>query len=73
MQVRGDDHICILFFSLAFVNNCCFRYEPNTTAAIILTGQEEDEAEMAALEVCREAEVSMIVRQSVDQEAPQYL
>lgn len=47
-------------------------YEPATTAAIILTrGTEEDEE--AALEVCKEAEISMVVRQSVQQTPSRYI
>ena len=39
------------------------RYEPESTAAIILTGGDE-ESEEVALEVCREAEITEVVRQS---------
>jgi len=48
-------------------------YEPATTAAIILTGKENEEAEAAAAEVCKEAEISEIVKQSVDRKPTAYL
>jgi hypothetical protein len=48
------------------------RYEPDTTAAIILTGGDE-EAEAAAAEVCREAEITVVVKQSEDGEPTTYL
>lgn len=48
------------------------RYEPDTTAAIILTGGDE-EAEAAAAEVCREAEITVVVKQSEEAEPTTYL
>ena len=49
-------------------------YEPETTAALILTGPEDGgEAEAAALAVCKEAEITEVVRQSVEQEPTKYL
>ncbi|KAF6252479.1 hypothetical protein COO60DRAFT_1704250 [Scenedesmus sp. NREL 46B-D3] len=47
-------------------------YDPETTAAVILTGGDE-EAEAAALEVCKEAEITAIVRDSQPAAPPVYL
>ncbi|WIA14950.1 hypothetical protein OEZ85_001661 [Tetradesmus obliquus] len=47
-------------------------YDPEATAAIILTGGDE-EAEAAALEVCKEAEVTAIVSDSQAAAPPVYL
>ena len=48
------------------------RYEPDTTAAIILTGGDK-EAEAAAAEVCREAEIGVVVKQSEEAVPTSYL
>lgn len=50
-------------FSDMFDDDETLMYEPESTAAIILTGGDE-ESEEAALEVCREAEITEVVRQS---------
>ena len=48
-------------------------YEPETTAAIILTGPEGGEGEDAAADVCRDAEIGIVVRQSQEQTPTKYL
>jgi hypothetical protein len=52
--------------------HACCRYEPDTTAAIILTGEDE-EAEAAAAEVCKEAEIGVVVKQSEEVDRTTYL
>eukprot|EP00878_Enallax_costatus_P019396 GHUV01020465.1.p1 GENE.GHUV01020465.1~~GHUV01020465.1.p1 ORF type:complete len:108 (+),score=34.10 GHUV01020465.1:517-840(+) len=47
-------------------------YDPETTAAFILTGGDE-EAEAAALEVCKEAEITTIVLDTKPAAPPVYL
>eukprot|EP00882_Tetradesmus_deserticola_P001057 GHRQ01001144.1.p1 GENE.GHRQ01001144.1~~GHRQ01001144.1.p1 ORF type:complete len:400 (+),score=143.13 GHRQ01001144.1:233-1432(+) len=47
-------------------------YDPATTAAVILTGGDE-EAEAAALEVCKEAEITAIVLESQPAALPVFL
>jgi succinyl-CoA synthetase alpha subunit len=49
------------------------RYDPDSTAAIILTGKEGGEGEDEAAEVCKEAEINVVVRQSVERDPTQYL
>lgn len=49
------------------------RYEPESTAAIILTGSEGGEAEDAAAEVCKEASIEVVVRQAAGRAATVYL
>ncbi len=48
------------------------RYEPASTAAILLTGGDE-ESEEDLLELCKEAEINCIVRQSVEGALTEYL
>ncbi|EFN60149.1 expressed protein [Chlorella variabilis] len=59
-------------FSDMFDDDETLMYEPDTTAAIILTGGDE-EAEAAAAEVCREAEITVVVKQSEEAEPTTYL
>ena len=61
---------CSLSLSLSPLRS---RYEPETTAAIVLTGAEGGEEEEAAVAVCKEAEITTVVRQSVQQEPTGYL
>ncbi|KAL0050332.1 hypothetical protein WJX82_009201 [Trebouxia sp. C0006] len=55
-----------------FDDDDTLMYEPAQTAAIILTGDDE-EAEKAALEVCKEAEITEIAIQSQEMPATDYL
>lgn len=48
------------------------EYEPATTAALIFTGGDED-AEKEALEVCKEAEITVISKDSEQQKPTEYL
>jgi hypothetical protein len=48
------------------------RYEPDSTAAVLLCGGDE-EAEAAAAAACAEAEISVVVRQSQEAEPTNYL
>lgn len=48
------------------------RYEPATTAAVVLCGGDE-EAEAAAAEVCKDAEIASVVLQSAEQQPTVYL
>ncbi|KAK9795189.1 hypothetical protein WJX73_000070 [Symbiochloris irregularis] len=59
-------------FMEMFDNDDTLSYDPFNTAAIILTGNDE-EAEEAALEVCKEAEITEIARDSVEQQPTKYL
>lgn len=59
-------------FQDMFDDDDTLMYEPSMTAAIILTGSDE-EAEAAAVEVCKEAEISIVVKQSEGQVPTQYL
>ncbi|GMH35445.1 hypothetical protein BSKO_03313 [Bryopsis sp. KO-2023] len=59
-------------FQDAFDDDETLIYEPSETAAIILTGGDE-ESEKAALEVCKEAEIGEIVRESDPQDDTVYL
>lgn len=59
-------------FMEMFDNDDTLEYEPASTAAVILTGANE-EAEEAALEVCKEAEITEIARDSIDQTRTIYL
>lgn len=59
-------------FTDMFDNDDTLMYDPATTAAVVVTGMEE-EAEEAALEACKEAEISVIVRQSVEQPETLYI
>lgn len=49
------------------------RYEPEATAAIILTGRDNAEAEEEACEACKAAEINLVVLQSVEQVPTQYI
>jgi hypothetical protein len=59
-------------FSDMFDFDDTLMYEPESTAAIILTGESE-EAEIAALEVCKEAEIEVVVKQREEQKLTRYL
>ncbi|KAL4855062.1 Fruit protein [Chlorella vulgaris] len=59
-------------FADMFDDDETLMYEPDTTAAIILTGDDE-EAEAAAAEVCKEAEIGVVVRQSEEVDRTTYL
>ena len=59
-------------FMEMFDNDDTLAYEPASTAAVILTGNDE-EAEAAALEVCKEAEITEIARDSIEQTPTIYL
>lgn len=59
-------------FSDMFDDDQTLMYEPDTTAALILTGGDE-EAEAAAAEVCREAEITAVVKQSEEAQKTEYL
>jgi hypothetical protein len=51
-------------------------YEPESTAALVLTGFDEEkyeESEKDALDVCKEAEISVVVKQSAEQTPTKYL
>ena len=52
---------------------CVCRYDPETSAAIILTGAEGGEEEEAAMAVCKEAEITNVVKQSEEQPPTKYL
>lgn len=60
-------------FSDMFDDDETLVYDPLTTAALVLTGMEEDEAEAAALEACKEAEIAVVVRQTQGQAPTVYL
>lgn len=60
-------------FQEMFDDDDTLVYEPTSTAAIILTGIDSDEAEESALEVCQEAEIEHIIRQSEEQPPTRYL
>jgi len=49
------------------------RYEPRATAAIILTGLEPNQDEEEAIEACKEAEISLVIRQSEPREPQKYI
>ncbi|PRW60867.1 hypothetical protein C2E21_1253 [Chlorella sorokiniana] len=59
-------------FSDMFDDDQTLMYDPDTTAAIILTGGDQ-EAEDAAAEVCKEAEITVVVKGSAEEEPTQYL
>ncbi|PSC74147.1 hypothetical protein C2E20_2793 [Micractinium conductrix] len=59
-------------FSDMFDDDQTLMYDPDTTAAVILCGADE-EAEAAALEVCREAEITVVVKQSEEAQPTEYL
>ncbi|KAK9822016.1 hypothetical protein WJX74_000790 [Apatococcus lobatus] len=59
-------------FQDMFDDDDTLMYEPESTAAIIFTGGDE-EAEEAALEACKEAEITCIVKDSQQQPPTQYL
>lgn len=56
----------------AFDDDDTFAYTPEYTAAIILTGGDE-EAEKAAREVCKEAEITEVLSDSSQQASAEYL
>lgn len=59
-------------FMELFDNDDSLMYEPETTAALVLTGGDE-EAEAAALEVCKEAEISVITKDTEERAATEFL
>jgi hypothetical protein len=59
-------------FAEMFDDDDTLEYDPTATAAILLCGGDE-EAEAAAAEVAKEAEITIVVRQSVEQPAAVYL
>ncbi|KAL4436125.1 hypothetical protein ABPG77_005573 [Micractinium sp. CCAP 211/92] len=59
-------------FSDMFDDDQTLMYDPDTTAAVILCGDDK-EAEDAAAEVCREAEIGVVVRQSEEAQPTEYL
>lgn len=59
-------------FSDMFDDDDTLMYEPGSTAGIILTGGDL-EAEEAAEQVCKEGEISLVVKQSLEQAAVEYL
>lgn len=59
-------------FHDAFDDDQTLMYDPEATAAVILTGGDE-EAEAAAREVCKEAEITAILSDSQDGVPPVYL
>lgn len=63
-------------FQDLFDDDDTLMYEPESTAALILTGFDEEkneEAEKEAVSVCKEAEISQVVKQSVEQVSTKYL
>jgi len=51
-------------------------YEPESTAALVLTGfdnEKNEEAEKEAMDVCKEAEIEVVVKQSAEQVSTKYL
>ncbi|KAL3160982.1 hypothetical protein ABBQ38_009372 [Trebouxia sp. C0009 RCD-2024] len=73
-----QDHRCKVITSTRstfmdmFDDDDTLMYEPALTAAVIMTGDDE-EAEKAALEVCKEAEITEIARQTQEMPATDYL
>ena len=59
-------------FMEMFDNDDTLAYEPASTAAVVLTGMDDD-AEEAALEVCKEAEITEIARDTIEQARTVYL
>ncbi|RMZ56576.1 hypothetical protein APUTEX25_001423 [Auxenochlorella protothecoides] len=59
-------------FADMFDDDDTLEYEPASTAAILLTGGDE-ESEEELLELCKEAEINCIVRQSVEGALTEYL
>jgi hypothetical protein len=60
-------------FQEMFDDDYTLVYEPEATAAIILTGREPNEAEEEALEACKAAEITTLVQQTVERVVTQYL
>ncbi len=63
-------------FQDLFDDDDTLMYEPESTAALVFTGFDEEkneEAEKEAMDVCKEAEISVVVKQSVEQVATKYL
>ncbi|KAG2484728.1 hypothetical protein HYH03_016475 [Edaphochlamys debaryana] len=59
-------------FQDAFDDDQTLMYDPETTGAIILTGGDE-EAEKEAREVCKDAEITIILSDAVEQVPTEYL
>jgi hypothetical protein len=60
-------------FQEMFDDDDTLVYDPEGTAAIILTGNDANEMEEEALEACKAAEIETVVRQTVPREATTYL
>lgn len=59
-------------FADMFDDDETLMYDPDTTGALILVGDDE-EAEAAAADVCKEAEITIVVKQSEEPAATEYL
>ena len=59
-------------FGDMFDDDATLVYEPASTAAIILTGGDE-EAEAAAAEAAKDAEITLVIKQSEEQVLTEYL
>lgn len=55
----------------AFDDDQTLTYDPETTAALVLTGGDTEE-EAAALEACKEADITTVVTDSLEQASPVY-
>jgi len=60
-------------FQEMFDDDYTLEYEPESTAAIILTGREPNEAEEEALEACKAAEITTLVQQTVERPETEWL
>lgn len=60
-------------FQEMFDDDYTLVYEPEATAAIILTGREPNEAEEEALEACKAAEIITLVQQTVERPETEWL
>ncbi|KAH7620598.1 hypothetical protein Ndes2526B_g04519 [Nannochloris sp. 'desiccata'] len=63
-------------FQDLFDDDDTLMYEPASTAALVLTGfddEKNEEAEKEAMDVCKEAEISVVVKQSAEQMSTKYL
>ena len=60
-------------FQEMFDDDDTLVYDPEGTAAIILTGNDANEMEEDAIEACKAAEIDTLVRQTVPREATTYL
>jgi hypothetical protein len=60
-------------FQEMFDEDYTLVYEPEATAAVILTGREPNEAEEEALEACKAAEIVTLVRQTEERPETEWL